>query len=78
MREFPVIIIPGPGARFVSVEDTYTINDLIKAVEKKHRIDLSDRAISFDGNDPIPRDQFDTYTIGRHGESYATKATKGN
>ena len=66
-----LVVIPGPGARTVSLDNSMTVSDLVC------RENLHGRDIIINGQG-IPTSQWETYQIPADSEIFATGSVKGN
>lgn len=66
-----LVVIPGPGARTVSLDNSMTVSDLVC------RENLHGRDIIINGQG-VPTSQWETYQIPADSEIFATGSVKGN
>ena len=71
MKTITLVVVPGPGARSVQVEDTMTISELVT------RENLFGRDIIVNGVG-IQGSEFSTQTLASAVEVFATGSVKGN
>lgn len=72
MSNITLVIVPGPGARTVSItSNVTTISDIV------NNENLSNRDIIVNG-EAIPRNSWNTYTLTSNSEVFATASVKGN
>ena len=71
MQNLTLIVIPGPGARSLSVDDNMTVEHLIS------RENLHGRDIIINGSG-VPPAHFQTTVIPPNAEVFATGSVKGN
>lgn len=72
MSNITLVIVPGPGARTVSiVPNVTTIANLVDIQN------LTNRDIIVNG-EAIPRNSWETYTLNANSEVFATTSVKGN
>ena len=71
MSSVTLIVIPGPGARSVNLDDNATVADLVA------RENLHGRDIILDGRG-VPATEWQQTTLGNTQEIFATGSVKGN
>jgi sulfur carrier protein ThiS len=71
MNTFTLVIIPGPGARSVTLAEDATVSDLISAQN------LTGRDIIINGQS-VSSSTYGTTTIPANAEVFATASVKGN
>jgi sulfur carrier protein ThiS len=71
MNTFTLVVIPGPGARSVTLANDATVSDLISAQN------LTGRDIIINGQS-VPTSTHSSTTIPTNAEVFATASVKGN
>lgn len=71
MNTFTLVIVPGPGARSVTLNNDATVSDLISSQN------LTGRDIIINGRS-VPSSTYATTTIPASAEVFATASVKGN
>ena len=71
MKTIVLVVVPGPGARSVTLNDNATVQDLIQ------QENLTGRDIIIDGRG-ISTTQYSTTEITANAEIFATASVKGN
>lgn len=72
MSNITLVVIPGPGARSVSITpNVTTISNIVSSQS------LTNRDIIVNG-ESIPRNMWDSYTLDSNAEVFATASVKGN
>lgn len=71
MSSITLVVIPGPGARTVTIQNNSTISSLVDSES------ISNRDIIVNGQS-VPRSDWPTYTLSNFDEVFATASVKGN